>query len=53
LLEYLLQITSSQIDVRLGEANTMLPMSVTWGSALLLLVLAIKPLRRLLFPRLG
>ncbi len=52
-LEYLLRVTSWQVDVRLGEANMMLPMSVTWGSAILLLVLAIKPLRRLLFPRLG
>ena len=53
LLEYLLHISSLQIDVRLGEANMMLPMFLTWGSAVLLLVLAIKPLRRLLFPKLG
>lgn len=53
LLEYLLQTTSWQVDVRLGEANMLLPVLLTWGSAILLLVLAIKPLRRLLLPRLG
>jgi uncharacterized membrane protein YraQ (UPF0718 family) len=53
LLEYLLQTTAWQVDVRLGEANMMLPMWLSWGSAILLLVLAIKPLRRRLFPRLG
>ena len=53
LLEYLLQVTGWQVDVRLGEASTMLPMSLTWGSAIVLLVLAIKPLRRTLFPGLG
>lgn len=53
LLEYLLQTTSWQVDVRLGEANMMLPMWLSWGSALLLLILAIKPLRRLLLPKLG
>jgi uncharacterized membrane protein YraQ (UPF0718 family) len=53
LLEYLLQSTALQIDVRLGEANMMLPMFLTWGSAILLLILAIKPLRRLLLPKLG
>jgi uncharacterized membrane protein YraQ (UPF0718 family) len=52
LLDYLLQTTSWQVDVRLGEANMMLPMFLTWGSAILLLVFAIKPLRRLLLPRL-
>ena len=53
LLEYLLQTTSWQVDVRLGEASMMLPMLLSWGSAILLLVLAIKPLRRLLLPKLG
>ena len=53
LLEYLLQSTTWQIDVRLGEANMMLPMLLSWGSAILLLVLAIRPLRRLLLPKLG
>jgi uncharacterized membrane protein YraQ (UPF0718 family) len=50
LLEYLLQATSWQIDVRLGEASMMLPMLLSWGSAIVLLVLAIRPLRRLLLP---
>jgi hypothetical protein len=53
LLEYLLRTTTLQIDVRLGEANMMLPMFLSWGSAFLLLILAIKPLRRLLLPKLG
>lgn len=53
LLEYLLQVTPWQVDVRLGEANMMLPMSLAWGSAILLLMLAIKPLRRRLLPKLG
>jgi len=53
LLEYLLQTTTWQVDVRLGEANMMLPMWLSWGSALLLLILAIKPLRRLLLPKLA
>lgn len=53
LLEYLLQTTAFEIDVRLGEANMMLPMVLSWGSAILLLILAIKPLRRLFLPMLG
>jgi uncharacterized membrane protein YraQ (UPF0718 family) len=53
LLEYLLQTTTWQVDVRLGEANMMLPVLLSWGSAILLLILAIKPLRRLLLPGLG
>jgi uncharacterized membrane protein YraQ (UPF0718 family) len=53
LLEYLLQTTAWQVDVRLGEANMMLPMWLSWGAAIVLLVLAIKPLRRGLFPGLG
>jgi uncharacterized membrane protein YraQ (UPF0718 family) len=53
LLEYLLQTTTWQVDVRLGEANMMLPMWLSWGSALLLLILAIKPLRRMLLPKLA
>jgi len=51
LLEYLLQVTTWQIDVRLGEANMMLPMWLSWGSAIVLLVLAIKPLRQSLFAK--
>lgn len=52
LLEHLLQSTDWQVDVRLGEANMMLPMFLSWGSAFLLLVLAIRPLRKALFPKL-
>ena len=53
LLEYLLQVSTWQVDVRLGEANMMLPMWLSWGAAFLLLVLAIKPLRQRLLPWLG
>jgi uncharacterized membrane protein YraQ (UPF0718 family) len=53
LLEYLLQVTSLRVDVRLGEANMMLPMYLTWGAAILLLILAFRPMRHVLFPRLG
>jgi len=53
MLEYLLQATSWQVDVRLGEASMMLPMVLSWGSAIVLLVLAIRPLRRVLLPKLG
>lgn len=53
LLEYLLQMTSWQVDARLGDAGMMMPMPLAWGSAIALLVLGIRPLRRLLFPRLG
>ncbi len=53
LLEYLLQSTSWQVTARLGEAGMMLPMTLAWGSAIVLLVLGIRPLRRMLFPRLG
>lgn len=53
LLDYLLQTSTLEIDVRLGEANMMLPVFLSWGSAILLLILAIRPLRRLLLPMLG
>jgi uncharacterized membrane protein YraQ (UPF0718 family) len=53
LLEYLLQTTSLSVDVRLGEASMMLPMALSWGAALLLLILAIRPVRRSLLPMLG
>ena len=53
LLEHLLQVTSWQVSARLGEASMMLPMVIAWGSAIVLLVLGIRPLRRFLFPRLG
>ena len=53
LLEQLLRTTSWQVSARLGEASMMIPMSLAWGSAILLLILGIKPVRRLLLPRLG
>jgi len=53
LLEYLLQATTWEVDARIGEAGMMLPMPLAWGSAIVLLVLGIRPLRRVLFPRLG
>jgi uncharacterized membrane protein YraQ (UPF0718 family) len=50
LLEALLRTTGLVIDVRLGETHMMLPDYLGWGSAILLLILAIKPLRRRLLP---
>ncbi|MGD8934027.1 MAG: permease, partial [Gammaproteobacteria bacterium] len=52
LLEHLLQTTAWMVDVRLGEANMMLPMWLTWSSAILLLALAIRPVRHFLLPKL-
>ena len=37
----------------LGEAHAMLPGMVSWLSAFILILLAIKPLRRALIPQLG
>ena len=53
LLEYLVQATTWQVDARIGEAGMMLPGVLAWGSAIVLLVMGVRPLRRLLFPRLG
>ncbi|MDT8282366.1 MAG: SO_0444 family Cu/Zn efflux transporter [Gammaproteobacteria bacterium] len=53
LLEWLLAVQGWQINAVLGEAHTMLPDIVSWGSAFLLILLAIKPLRRALIPQLG
>jgi len=53
LLEWLLQMQHWQIEANLGEAHTMLPGYVAWGSAFLLIFLAIKPLRRAVIPQLG
>jgi uncharacterized membrane protein YraQ (UPF0718 family) len=52
-LEWLLQAQGWQVVAKLGEAHTMLPDVLSWGSALLLIFLAIRPLRRALIPRLG
>ena len=52
-LEWLLQVQGWQIEATLGHAHAMLPDAVTWTSALVLLFLAIKPLRRAIIPQLG
>ena len=53
LLEWLLISQQWQIEAKLGEAHSMLPEIVSWGSAFLLIFLAIKPLRRKVIPHLG
>ena len=53
LLEWLLATQDWQIEADLGEAHTLLPDWLNIGSAVLLLLLAIKPLRRRLLPVLG
>ena len=52
-LEWLLQVQGWQIEASLGHAHSMLPAIVSWVSAFVLIFLAIKPLRRAVFPRLG
>lgn len=52
-LEWLLRNQQWQIEASLGEAHAMLPGMVAWVSAFVLIFLAIKPLRRAVFPRLG
>ena len=53
LLEAILRSTGWQIQASIGEAHAMLSPWLVWGSAILLLVLAIRPLRRALLPVLG
>lgn len=53
LLEWLLRSQQWQVEASLGEAHTMLPGMVSWVSAFILIFLAIKPLRRAVFPQLG
>jgi uncharacterized membrane protein YraQ (UPF0718 family) len=53
LLEWLLEVQNWQIEASLGHAHAMLPAAVSWGSAFILIFLAIKPLRRALVPQLG
>lgn len=53
LLEFLLLNQNWQIVVHMGEADAMLPTALAWGSAIVLLFLAIKPLRKTLLPQLG
>jgi uncharacterized membrane protein YraQ (UPF0718 family) len=52
-LEWLLQVQGWQIEAVLGEAHTMLPDIISWGSAFILIFLAMKPLRRAVIPQLG
>ena len=52
-LEWLLQAQDWKIEASLGHAHAMLPDALSWGSALLLIILAIKPLRRKILPSLG
>ena len=53
LLEWLLTTQHWQIETNLGEAHIMLPDTVSWLSAFLLIFLAIKPFRRAVIPQLG
>jgi len=53
LLEWLLQVQNWQIEVALGEAHNLLPAIVSLSSAFILILLALKPLRRLVVPQLG
>jgi hypothetical protein len=53
LLEAMLRFTGWQVQAGIGVAHAMLPSWLVWGSAMLLIVLAIKPLRRALLPVLG
>jgi len=52
-LEWLLQVQQWQVVAKLGEAHAVLPDVLSWGSAILLIFLAIKPLRRAVVPQLG
>jgi uncharacterized protein len=53
LLEWLLQAQNWQIEAALGDAHNMLPTVVSWASAFILILLAVKPLRRAVVPQLG
>ena len=53
LLEWLIMVRGWQIEASLGHAHAMLPGIVSWVSAFILILLAIKPLRRALLPQLG
>ena len=53
LLEFLIKTQNWEITASLGHAHSMLPAWLAWGSAILLLFLAIKPLRKTLIPQLG
>ena len=49
-LEWFLAAQQLSIEARIGQAHSMLPDPVSWGSALILLILGIRPLRRKLLP---
>lgn len=53
LLEWILLVYGISISASLGHAHDMLPQFLSVGSAVILLVLAIRPVRRLVFPRMG
>lgn len=53
LLEWMLSVYGLSISASLGHAHDMLPLFLSVGSAVILLVLAIRPVRRLVFPRMG
>ncbi len=51
LLEALIEPMNWQIDAKLGEAHNMLPEALAVGSAVLLIILAVRPLRRIVLPQ--
>ena len=53
LLEWLIARFDLVIDARLGHAHEMMPVWLSVTSALILIVLAVRPLRRRLLPMLG
>jgi len=53
LLEFLLANLNWEVKASLGHAHTMLPVWLAWSSSLLLVFLAIKPLRKAILPQLG
>ena len=53
LLEWLLLVQHWRIEARIGQEHAMLPETLAWVSAFVLIFLAIKPLRRAVFPWLG
>lgn len=52
-LEWLLASQGIVIDARIGHEHAMLPQWLAWASAVILLLLAIKPARQRLLPGLG
>lgn len=53
LLEWFLEIKQWTIETNITESHTMLPGTVAWVSAFVLIFLMIKPLRRAVIPQLG